>query len=98
MAPRHTPAKPVKNPPHHDPTHAGMDRERHKEEKRHHPADDHVHPPLVHHAQKNPPGLPLHHPHSQPADRALDIDHGTHTDRPRPGKIAKKEEPGHRKT
>jgi hypothetical protein len=31
-----------------------------------------------------------HHPHTKPPEEALNIDHGTHEDRPRPGKIAKK--------
>lgn len=61
----------------------------HAEHHAHHPdAVPAVHPP--HHPQKKTPLPPRHTPHTGPLMRELDVDHGTHEDRPRPGKIAKK--------
>jgi len=56
---------------------------------RHHPAD-HAQPHPPHHPQYKVTGASRHRPHTQPGEQALNIDHGTHEDRPRPGKIAKK--------
>ena len=78
-----------KSPRHLDPSGAGQDKRRNDEEIRHHPAT-HLQPHPEHHPVHKPTGLPVHHPHTQPVEDALNIDHGTHEDRPRPGKIAKK--------
>ncbi|MGB8308461.1 MAG: hypothetical protein WCE65_01365 [Methanoregula sp.] len=69
----------------------GQDKNRHAEDHEHHPvAVPEIHPP--HHAQKKAELPPRHHPHTGPENKDLNIDHGIHEDRPRPGKIAKKEE------
>ena len=69
-----------------------MDKDRHAEDHRHHPLTaPAVHQP--HHPQKKEELPARHHPHTGPENKELDIDHGTHADRPRPGKLAKKEEP-----
>jgi len=88
MSPKH---KPVSAP------HAGSpvspDKSRYAEHHEHHPeAAPEVHPP--HHPQKKSPLPPRHTPHTGPENKALDLDHGIHEDRPRPGKIAKKQDPG----
>jgi len=68
------------------------DKSRHAEDHDHHPmAAPAVH--LPHHPQKKAELPPRHHPHTGPENNDLNVDHGTHEDRPRPGKIAKKEEP-----
>ena len=68
------------------------DKIRHAEEQKHHAgAGPAVHPP--HHPQKKAELAPRHHPHTGPENRDMNTDHGTHEDRPRPGKIAKKEDP-----
>ncbi|MGA2104657.1 hypothetical protein [Methanoregula sp.] len=68
------------------------DKSRHAEDHDHHPmAAPAVH--LPHHPQKKAELSPRHHPHTGPENNDLNVDHGTHEDRPRPGKIAKKEEP-----
>jgi len=68
------------------------DKNRHSEDKKHHPYTyPEVHPP--HHSTKKETLPQRHHPHTGPELKDLDIDHGTHEDRPRPGKLAKKEEP-----
>ena len=41
-------------------------------------------PPII--LRKKHPLPPRHNPHTQPPEQALDMDHGTHEDRPRPGK------------
>ncbi|MDD1712102.1 MAG: hypothetical protein LUQ69_02920 [Methanoregulaceae archaeon] len=89
MAPRQ-PTKPVRTNTSPEPTHGpSQDRERHLEDARHHPQDNPLpHPP--HQPHKAPALPPRHHPHTRPPEEALNIDHGTHQDRPRPGKIAKK--------
>jgi len=60
------------------------------EEDKHHPLN-HPHPHPPHHPQKKPPLPQRHNPHTQPPGQGLDIDHGTHEDRPRPAKISMKE-------
>jgi hypothetical protein len=78
-----------KAPRHLHPTGSSQDRKRDDEETRHHPATHTVpHPP--HHPQYQVTGSARHHPHTQPGEQVLNTDHGTHEDRPRPGKIAKK--------
>ncbi len=67
----------------------GQDSGRLFEDARHHP-EGHPHPPLHHHPKENPPLPPRHFPHTKPDEFALNIDHGTHEDRPRPAKIIKK--------
>jgi hypothetical protein len=82
----HTHAK--KSPRHLAPPGESQDKRNDHEDVRHHPAiHQEPHPP--HHPQHKPV-LPSHQPHTQPPGNALDIDHGTHEDRPRPGKMAKK--------
>ncbi|MGA2913775.1 MAG: hypothetical protein ABSE07_09700 [Methanoregula sp.] len=66
-----------------------LDKDRHKEEDKHHPMD-HLHPHPAHHPQKKTPLPPRHSPHTQPPEQYLDTDHGTHEDRPRPAKIMMK--------
>lgn len=66
-----------------------MDKERHDDETRHHP-EIHHQPHPAHHPQVKPALPPRHDAHTQSPEQALNIDHGTHEDRPRPGKIAKK--------
>jgi len=78
-----------RSPRHLDPLAPGQDRKRDEEEIRHHPAT-HLQPHPPHHPQYQVTGEKKHLPHSQPEDFALNVDHGTHEDRPRPGKIAKK--------
>lgn len=90
MPPRREP-----NPtPHDHKAHTGSvtspDKDRHAEEDRHHPLD-HPHPHPAHHPQKKNPLPPRHNPHTPPPEQALDADHGTHEDRPRPAKIIMKE-------
>ncbi|MGA2162008.1 MAG: hypothetical protein ABSG28_07440 [Methanoregula sp.] len=71
---------------------ASPDKSRHTELHDHHPeAGPAVHPP--HHPQKKAVLTPRHNPHSGPENKSLNQDHGTHEDRPRPGKIAKKGDP-----
>ncbi|HVP96195.1 hypothetical protein [Methanoregula sp.] len=71
---------------------ASPDKIRHKKDHDHHPAvTPAVHP--AHQAQKKAALPPRHHPHSGPENKDLNLDHGIHEDRPRPGKIAKKEDP-----
>ncbi len=41
--------------------------------------------------RKRPALPPRHNPHTQPPEQALDVDHGSHQDRPRPAKIVLKE-------
>ncbi len=67
-------------------------------------AENHVHHPdsvpavhAPHHPQKKEVLPPRHTPHTGPELKELDIDHGTHDDRPRPGKIAKKADHGRSK-
>lgn len=65
-----------------------QDRERHLEEAKYHPQEN----PGAHalHKSQEKPTLPhRHYPHTPPPEFSLDIDHGTHEDRPRPGKLAK---------
>jgi hypothetical protein len=89
MAPRHSPKSEPKNTPPESGTGPSQDRERHREDSQHHPYDHPLpHPP--HHPHEHPTLAPRHYPHTQPEEFALDMDHGTHEDRPRPGKIAKK--------
>jgi len=64
-------------------------RDRHTEDAMHHEMSHPLpHPPRR--TLKKPTGLPRHFPHTQPAGQEFNIDHGTHDDRPRPGKLAKK--------
>ena len=79
-----------KSPRHLDPSGTSQDRKRNNEETRHHP-ETHLQPHTPHHPQNQPTGSSRHHPHTQPAEQVLNIDHGTHEDRPRPGKLAKKD-------
>jgi hypothetical protein len=67
------------------------DRRRKHEDFRHHAGAEKTNPGLPH----SPVPHPLrtkHHPHTQPEVYVLDADHGTHRDRPRPGKLGKKEQ------
>lgn len=66
-----------------------QDRERHIEGAQHHPYGA-PQPHAPHHTVEKPTLPHRHYPHTTPPEFALDIDHGTHEDRPRPGKIAKK--------
>ncbi|HOX34792.1 MAG TPA: hypothetical protein P5217_03615 [Methanoregulaceae archaeon] len=66
------------------------DRSRQLDSARHH-EESHPLPHPPHKILARPTGLPKHHPHTRPPEEALDIDHGTHEDRPRPGKLMKKE-------
>ncbi|MFA5331256.1 MAG: hypothetical protein WC342_02650 [Methanoregula sp.] len=69
----------------------GQDKGRHREHHTHHPEKHPAsHPP--HSARKKPMTGPRHHPHIGAAEIDLNTDHGTHEDRPRPGKLAKKEQ------
>jgi hypothetical protein len=79
----------AKTPVHHDGSGKSQDRKRDEDEARHHP-ELKILPHPEHHPQDHPAGLPLHHPHTRPEEHALDTDHGTHEDRPVPGKIMKK--------
>jgi hypothetical protein len=86
MSPARKPVPPQKRGP------ASPDKSRHAEHHEHHPvAAPAVHPP--HHPQKKAVLTPRHNPHTGPENKALNQDHGTHEDRPRPGKIAKKGDP-----
>jgi hypothetical protein len=89
MTSRLRPDRLVNYPKQHENADTSMDKERHENEDRHHP-EDHPHPHPPHHPQANPTGISRHHPHTHPDDQVLNIDHGTHENRPRPGKIAKK--------
>ena len=89
MAPRREPHPKPHNHKAHTGAVASPDRDRHREEAAHHP-QDHLHPPPVHHPQKKPPLPPRHNPHTYPPEQELDMDHGTHEDRPRPAKIVMK--------
>ncbi|MFA7693947.1 MAG: hypothetical protein WCX63_00285 [Methanoregula sp.] len=76
----------------HETVPASPDKSRHAELHDHHPeAVPSVHPP--HHPQKKVILPPRRNPHSGQENKALNQDHGVHEDRPRPGKIAKKEDP-----
>ncbi|MFZ1898441.1 hypothetical protein [Methanoregula sp.] len=76
----------------HDNVPASPDKNRHAELRKHHPEGaPSVHPP--HHPQKKAALPPRHNPHTGPESKALNLDHGIHEDRPRPGKIAKKGDP-----
>ena len=66
-----------------------QDKKRNEEEVRHHPESS-PQPHPAHHPQKQPTGSPRHHPHTPPEGQELNTDHGTHEDRPVPGKITKK--------
>jgi hypothetical protein len=73
----------------HDGRGRSKNKNRQIEDARHHEGKVTLpHPP--HKTLKKPTGLPRHHPHTKPVEHALDIDHGIHEDRPRPGKLAKK--------
>ena len=71
------------------------DRDRHLEDKRHHTATHPV-PHPAHHTRVKPTGIPQHAPHTHPPEEKFNLDHGTHADRPRPGKLMKKETPSKR--
>lgn len=65
-----------------------QDKERHRRNNKKHPMTNfYPHPP-----HKTIPNdiLPKHHPHKHPPEFDLNIDHGNHEDRPRPGKLMKK--------
>jgi hypothetical protein len=81
---------PAANRLHHDGSGKSQDRKRDHEEQRHHPeAVAGPHP--AHKARKHPVGnKPQHEPHRKPEEYPLNIDHGIHEDRPRPGKLTKK--------
>ncbi len=88
ISPEHDHGK--KTPRHLDPSEPGQDRKRDEEDARHHHATHTLpHPP--HQPQYKVTGATRHHPHTQPEGHDLNADHGTHEDRPRPGKIAKKD-------
>ncbi|ABS55148.1 hypothetical protein Mboo_0630 [Methanoregula boonei 6A8] len=97
MSPRHEPEPtPHDHKKHDNSSHEdhpdSPDKTRHAELQAHHAgAGPAIHP--SHHPQKKAELPPRHHPHTGPENKALNQDHGTHEDRPRPGKIAKKEEP-----
>ena len=96
MTDRMRPDRKTNYPKAHDGADLSQDKQRDEEEIRHHP-EIHGEPHPAHHAQNKPDGLPLHHPHTHPEGEALNTDHGTHENRPRPGKIAKKaDHPGHK--
>jgi len=77
------------NSPKRGPPGVSQDRKNDLQDARHHPAD-HARPHQPHHPRHKVTGATRHRPHTQPEEQALNIDHGTHEDRPRPGKIAKK--------
>ena len=90
MTSSHGNDKKVSALPHHDGSDISQDKKRDNDEKHHHP-ETHSGPHAPHHVQVHPAsGTPRHHPHTKPEEQALNTDHGTHEDRPRPGKIAKK--------
>lgn len=76
-----------KSPRHLAPPGESQDSRRDHEEVRHHAAI-YTEAHLPHHPQHQPV-LPRHHPHTQAPEDALNTDHGTHEDRPHPGKLAK---------
>ncbi len=89
MSPRHEPHPTPHDHQSHEGSQTSLDKERHHEEDKHHPMEN-VHPHPPHHPQSKPELSPRHNPHTKSPDQALDIDHGTHQDRPRPAKIVKK--------
>lgn len=89
MPAKSAPVRGKKTPRPNGPPGVSQDRKRDILDARHHPSSRaQPHPP--HHPQYKVTGASRHHPHTRPDEQALDIDHGTHADRPRPGKIAKK--------
>jgi hypothetical protein len=90
MAPRREPRPTPHNHQSHTGSYISPDKDRHREEDKHHPLD-HPHPHPEHHPQKKAPLPPRHNPHTPAPDHVLDIDHGSHQDRPRPAKIVLKE-------
>lgn len=65
-------------------------RRKHEDLRHHRPATESE--PVLPHRPVPQPARKKHHPHTQPEEFALNVDHGTHEDRPRPGKLAKKEQ------
>ncbi len=90
MAPRREPHPTPHDHQSHTGSQTSLDKDRHQEEDRHHPLD-HIHPHPEHHPQKKAQLPPRHNPHTPPPEQALDVDHGSHQDRPRPAKIVLKE-------
>ena len=89
MAPTKKKEQKANNPHIHMSPYTSQDLDRNREDARHHPES---HPLLhpEHHPQKQPSGEVRHYPHTHGPVTELNIDHGTHEDRPRPGKLAKK--------
>ncbi|MFA5331860.1 MAG: hypothetical protein WC342_05730 [Methanoregula sp.] len=72
----------------HDGSNTSQDKKRNADEKQHHP-ETHLQPHAVHVSpQEQHTDSPRHYPHTQPTEHALDTDHGTHEDRPRPAKLS----------
>ncbi len=77
-----------KSPRHLAPQGESQDSRRDHEDARHHTATHiEAHPP--HHPQHHQQEVAQHHPHTAAPENVLNADHGTHEDRPRPGKLAK---------
>ncbi|OPX65301.1 MULTISPECIES: hypothetical protein [unclassified Methanoregula] len=89
MAAKSMPERGKKSSRSRGPPGVSQDRKRDILEARHHPSS-HARPHPAHHPRHKVTGTSRHYPHTHPPEEALDIDHGTHQDRPRPGKIAKK--------
>ncbi|OPY38360.1 MAG: hypothetical protein A4E35_00783 [Methanoregula sp. PtaU1.Bin051] len=89
MAPRRRSTPPPDKPRPRGGAATSRDKARRSEDLRHHP-EGRTRPRPAHRIRKKPTGLTKHHPHTTPEEYTLDIDHGTHEDRPRPGKLAKK--------
>lgn len=90
MSSRKTKGPAAKPRLHHDGSGKSQDRKRDREEQKHHPEVSGA-PHEAHKVRRHPVGdKPHHQPHTRPEEFQLNIDHGTHQDRPRPGSLAKK--------
>ena len=89
MSPVHS-QDPKKHTLPHNGSNTSQDFKRNADEKRNHP-ESHLQPHAPHVSpQEKHTDSPRHYPHTEATGHALNTDHGTHEDRPRPGKIAKK--------
>jgi hypothetical protein len=89
MTSRRRPDRQREYPKSHTGSAPSPDKERHEGEDRHHP-EDHPHPHPKHRPTKKTALPPRHHPHTKPEGQDLNVDHGTHEDRPQPAKIFRK--------
>ena len=85
MSPRHEPKKHPSDPQSHLGSQTGQDKERHDEEKHHHPMD-HPYPHAAHHPQAKTVLHPRHDTHTHPHGDELPA----HTNPPSPIRPSKK--------